>query len=252
MSAFPLSLSKCCLYLCVFLISGCSSNFQTAIESAKLAIEQNKGVEITKEYVQSIPYSSVVVTVNDAPPILMILAFVEKNRYNNHYKLTWVASDKGTLVTENGRIIHTSGLNLANLESLHNTENDLPWVGKEEQWSAVYDWSPGYRYNFSASVTTRYLGKETIKTDIWESNTDYWSETVYFDGLGHHLTNKFWVVPSDHTSKPRVVKSIQYIGPNMDKIEMLIMKHFTEPSPTSELAHVSVDTLPSLSLSDDL
>ncbi|MEP0071157.1 MAG: YjbF family lipoprotein [Marinomonas sp.] len=239
MSTFPLSLDKCCLFLCVFFMSGCSSNFQTAIESAKLAIDQSKGVDITKEYIQATPYSSAVVMVNNASPILMILAFAEKNSYNNNYRLTWVSSDKGAIVTENGRIIHTSGLNSANLESLHSIENDLPWIGKEEQWSAVYDWSPGYRYNFSATVKAKYLGKETITTDIWESKADYWSEAVYFDGLNYRLTNKFWVVPNDHTSKPRVVKSIQYVGPNMDKIEMLIMKHFTEPYPASELVDSS-------------
>lgn len=250
MSTFPLFLDKCCLFLCIFFISGCSSNFQTAIESAKLAFEHNKGTDITKEYIQALPYSSAIVTVNDAPPILMILAFAEKNHYNNHYRLTWVSSDKGAIVTENGRITHTSGLNSANLESLHNTENDLPWIGKEEQWSAVYDWSPGYRYNFSATVKTSYIGKEIITTDIWENDADYWSEAVYFNSLNYLLTNKFWVVPSDHTSKPRVVKSIQYVGPNMDKIEMLIMKHFTEPSPASELVRNSTSTHISHSISE--
>ncbi|WOD06140.1 YjbF family lipoprotein [Marinomonas sp. GJ51-6] len=191
MSSFQVSVSKCFILLSILLMVGCTSNFQTAIESAKLAIEHNKGAKITKEHIETTPYSSAVVTVNNAPPILMILAFAEKNNYDGNYRLTWIASDKGTIVTENGRIIHTTGLNPSNLESLDGIEHDLPWVGQKEQWSAIYDWSPGYRYNFLATIETKFLGAQTITTDLWENKTNHWSESVYFEGFDHTFTNFF-------------------------------------------------------------
>lgn len=210
-------------------LSGCGRNFKSAIESVQIIQELNKGLEISPELIQNTPYASTIVTINDLPPIFMVLAFAERNTYNNHYKLTWISSDNGSITTENGRILHTTGLLLANLESLISPQGALPFVGSQPTWQAIYDWSPGYRYNFSAEIRTTKLESETLSTAIWTNQTQHWAEEVWFEGLNADFTNHFWTAPSTNGGKPRIVKSIQYIGPNMDRVEMKIMKHFVEP-----------------------
>jgi len=216
-------------FIFLFFLSGCSNNFNSAIESVKLANEISSGVDITPQRIKNTPYASAIVTVNDAPPIFMVLAFAEKNTYNDYYQLTWAAADRGTLVTENGRIIRTTGISTANLESVRTSQKIIPFVGTQDQWKAIYDWSPGYRYNFSANITSTKIDTETLSSTLWSENTTHWSESVFFDGLDYQFENHYWVIQDHKHSRPRVVKSIQYLGPNMNRITMLITRLFIEP-----------------------
>lgn len=217
-----------CLVLMLFL-SGCTKNFKSALDSAQAAIELSKGTEITTEYIASLPYANSLVTINDAKPILLILAYADKNPINNAYQLTWVASDNGSIVTENGRIIHTAGFDVNNLESLASHGDRLYIPNKVNSWQAVYDWSPGYRFNFTASVSSSSLGMKTISTDLWTQEAKHIQEKVFFESLNSEFINEFWIAPQTKTTKAFVVKSIQYLGPKMDKVEMLMMKPFIEP-----------------------
>lgn len=213
----------------LFLLSGCTNNFKSAVDSIKVAVDLNKGSTITSEYISSVPYASSLVIVNDAPPILLILAFADKIPSSNAHRLTWLSSDQGIIVTENGRIIHTLGFTSANLEGLTSVDTALPQLDQAKNWHAIYDWSPGYRYNFSANVQPKDHGNEIISTDLWKENTKHISEKVTFEGLNSTFTNHFWQVPATKTTKAHVIKSIQYLGPDMDRIEMTIMKPYLEP-----------------------
>uniref|UniRef100_A6VTE6 Putative regulator n=1 Tax=Marinomonas sp. (strain MWYL1) TaxID=400668 RepID=A6VTE6_MARMS len=214
--------------LSIFSLSGCTDNFKSALDSVQIARELNKGTEITTEYIAATPYSSSLVTINDAKPILLILGLAEQNPTNAAYQLTWIAGDKGTIVTENGRIIHTTGFDTSNLETLLIKGQQLSLPGQSSSWQAIYDWSPGYRYNFSADITSMSLGMETIVTDLWTQQAEHIQEQVAFNSLNSKIINDFWVAPETNSNKPFVVKSIQYLGPNMDKVEMLMVKPFIE------------------------
>jgi len=223
------------IIFCFFpFLYGCSGNFKSAIESIRIANEISDESNLTPDLIENTPYSSAVITVNNLPSIFMVLAFAEKNTYNDDYKLTWVASDNGTLVTENGRIVSSNGVPGANLESIHTVRNKIPLIGKEMQWQAFYDWSPGYRYHFSAKVKSTDKGSETVSNEFFTQKTDHWTETVLFDDLGYQFENQYWVVHDNKNTKPRVVKSIQYLGPNMHKITMLITRSYLEPETEQE------------------
>lgn len=198
------------------------------MDSAQIYMDAKNGNEITAEYVTTLSYASSIVTINDAKPLLLILALAEKNPVNGSYRLTWVTEDRGTIVTENGRIIHTTGFPTNNLEELLAVNNNLPSPGKINSWQAIYDWSPGYRYNFSANVESLYVGTEKISTDLWEQESEHLKERISFTSLNSELVNDFWIVPATSTTKAFVVKSIQYLGPKMDKIEMLMIRPFVE------------------------
>ncbi|WP_428981188.1 YjbF family lipoprotein [Marinomonas rhodophyticola] len=70
---------------------------------------------------------------------------------------------------------------------------------------------------------------DTVITERWQQNAEQIAETVTFNDLDAHFTNLFWLTPDAPTVRPFVVKSIQYLGPNMDKVEMLMVKPFIEP-----------------------
>ncbi|WP_417528922.1 YjbF family lipoprotein [Marinomonas shanghaiensis] len=235
-------------------LTGCSANFKSSLNSAKAVIGLDNA--ITPEYITSLPYASTLVTVNDTRPVLLILTFVDYNPITQAYRLTWLSKDSGSIVTENGRIIHTTGFTNDNLETLASTsapiannmashfDNEsfdinsmvtdhfgsmIPKPSSTALWSARYDWSPGYRYGFTAQVTSRSLGMDTVITDLWQQNAEQIAETVTFNNLDAHFTNLFWLTPATPTVRPFVVKSIQYLGPNMDKVKMLMVKPFIEP-----------------------
>ena len=211
-----------------FLLSGCTKNFKSALGSVQEAIALNRGTEVTTEYIKSLPYANSLATINDANPILLILAYVDKNPINDAYQLTWLAADKGTIVTENGRIIHTTGFDKNNLESLSAGENSLPLPSEAKSWLAIYDWSPGYRFNFTADVNNHSLGMTTISTELWTQEAEHIQENVSFGSLNSRFINDFWVAPETKNTKAFVVKSIQYLGPKMDKVEMIMMRPFVE------------------------
>ncbi|NLQ19074.1 YjbF family lipoprotein [Marinomonas sp. M1K-6] len=255
-------------FIFLLALTGCSSNFKSSIDSAKAVIGLNQA--ITPDYIASLPYASVLVTVNNTRPLLLILTFADYNPATQAYRLTWLTKDIGSIVTENGRIIHTVGFITDNLEALASTNaaithnaitnhvsngasantfvSGLPKLGSTTSWIARYDWSPGYRYGFTAQVASRSLGMDTVTTDLWRQDAEQISETVTFDDLDAQFTNLFWLTPATETVKPFVVKSIQYLGPNMDKVEMLMVKPFIEPlTSTIEAKTIekgAVETLP--------
>ncbi len=177
------------------------------------------------DYIASLPYASAQVSINDSRTLLLILSEVSANRFNKVKRLRWVSSEGDSIVTEGGRIVHTVGFTKDNLEELTSVSGDYV-LGKVDTWQARYDWSPGYRYDFTANVNTKGLGSEVVSTDLWSQETDKFTETVVFDTLGAEFVNTYWRVPATDEYDAFVVKSIQYLGPNMDKVEMLMVRPF--------------------------
>lgn len=231
---FRLPLFSCLALTILFLLSGCTDNLKSAIGSAEAFIDNKKGQGIHPDYIQSLPYSSSLMSINDSKPILLILTFAEQKGGNGVYRLTWQASDKNIIVTESGRIVHTTGFSSSNIEGLITTGRDLSLPGTTQNWVAHYDWSPGYRYDFSATVNSETLGIEVIESDLWSQITQRIKEDVTFTTLDYSFLNYFWVAPQTDIHKAYVIKSIQYLGPNMDKVEMLMIKPFIEVLPNTK------------------
>lgn len=223
------------ILLLSFFLSACSRNTQSSIDSLNAILDDENAPDIPEEHIRSLPYPAAIVTINDRKPILMILAFVDSFDDSGAKQLTWYAADGGSITTKNGRIIRTTGFNTNNLENLSNHSLTLPSPIETEKWQAIYDWSPHYRYNFSAEVTTQPIEEEKITTFLWGQNTKHVTEQVYFSGLKQDFLNEYWIAPATQTTKTFTVKSIQHIGPNMDKIKMLMIRPYAEPINTPSL-----------------
>ncbi|MBR7889304.1 YjbF family lipoprotein [Marinomonas sp. A79] len=214
----------------VFVLSGCANNSNNAINRFNNVLELSRGQAISTEHLQNLPFASALVNINDSNPVLMVLLFIDPIPNSDVPRLTWIAQDKATIVTENGRIVKTTGFPSTNIEGLIEASPSQRMVpalpSPRDAWQAMYDWSPGYRFGFTAIVDSVALGEEIVESVLWNQPAQKIQEHVKFDALNSHVINDFWVVAQTDALQAYVVKSTQYIGPKMTKIDMLMIKPF--------------------------
>lgn len=201
------------------LLSGCSQRFETVNDTLKEAVFGFDDVNMTTGQIEQLPYASAYFRINDGQQIFMVLAFADVNPENNQTQLKWVSSDKAMIVTEKGRIVKTLNLpeyNLAERSSLDGT-----WQEANHSRSR-YDW-PASNYGFNAESEYALRGNETIQTPTWTKKLSVWEETVHFTALSNSIENTYWLDEDNN-----VLKSVQYIGPKMTRIEFSILKPYTE------------------------
>ena len=219
-------------------VAGCSQQFQDVNSTFDEAFFGSSDVELSKEYIQTLPYSSIYAEVNDQGKIFMVLAYVGKNPQTGAEQLKWMSSDKAMIVTENGRIVQTlllpyenlSGLAFHPLNTFSSANSSSPDSSSvfdvsvnpgAKKWQAVYDWQPNYRFGYKANITRTYAGNETVETPLASIDTKKFQEKVNFPMLEQEMTNEYWV-----DSKGQVVKAIQYLGPDMTRLELTVLKPY--------------------------
>ncbi|MFA0471734.1 YjbF family lipoprotein [Vibrio sp. 10N.222.51.E8] len=219
-------------------LAGCSQQFQDVNSTFDEAFFGSSDVELSKEYIQTLPYSSIYAEVNDQGKIFMVLAYVDENPQTGAEQLKWMSSDKAMIVTENGRIVQTlllpyenlSGLTFQPLDSFSSANSSSPDSSfafdvsanpGAQKWQAVYDWQPSYRFGYKAKITRTYAGNQTVETPLASIDTKKFQEKVNFPMLEQEITNEYWV-----DSKGKVVKTIQYLGPDMTRLELTVLKHY--------------------------
>ena len=219
-------------------VAGCSQQFQDVNSTFDEAFFGSSDVELSKEYIQTLPYSSIYAEVNDQGKIFMVLAYVGENPQTGAEQLKWMSSDKAMIVTENGRIVQTlllpyenlSGLAFHPLNTFSSANSSSPDSSSmfdvsanpgAQKWQAVYDWQPNYRFGYKANITRTYAGNETVETPLASIDTKKFQEKVNFPMLEQEMTNEYWV-----DSKGQVVKAIQYLGPDMTRLELTVLKPY--------------------------
>ncbi|MEZ9503052.1 YjbF family lipoprotein [Vibrio sp. 10N.286.51.B11] len=219
-------------------LAGCSQQFQDVNYTFDEAFFGSSDVELSKEYIQTLPYSSIYAEVNDQGKIFMVLAYVGENPQTGAEQLKWMSSDKAMIVTENGRIVQTlllpyenlSGLAFQPLNTFSSANNssadsssafDVSANPGAQKWQAVYDWQPNYRFGYKANITRTYVGNDTVETPLASIDTKKFQEKIQFPILEQDITNEYWV-----DSEGKVVKTIQYLGPDMTRLELTVLKHY--------------------------
>ncbi|MEZ9062924.1 MULTISPECIES: YjbF family lipoprotein [unclassified Vibrio] len=219
-------------------LAGCSQQFQDVNSTFDEAFFGSSDVELSKEYIQTLPYSSIYAEVNDQGKIFMVLAYVGENPQTGAEQLKWMSSDKAMIVTENGRIVQTlllpyenlSGLAFQPLNTFSSANNssadsssafDVSANPGAQKWQAVYDWQPNYRFGYKANITRTYVGNDTVETPLASIDTKKFQEKIQFPILEQDITNEYWV-----DSEGKVVKTIQYLGPDMTRLELTVLKHY--------------------------
>jgi hypothetical protein len=174
--------------------------------------------------------------IDDSRQLFLILGFDELDKNTGQRRLTWLSSDKSRIVTENGRIVYTTGFSKDNLVGLF-SPTAIPPVGLTNSWPVTYDWMPGYRYQFSGNLSSYVIGDETLSNDSWTKQTQHIVESVSFPSLDSSIYNNYWVetIDQDGETRNQVVKSIQYLGPDMHKVEFTMVKPYIPPTSHKEM-----------------
>lgn len=216
------------IFASLFLLSACTQKFNDVNATLDEAIFGVDDVSLTAQEIIELPYASSFVRINGGAKLFMVLAFAEPNPATGTMQLKWLSSDKAMIVTENGRIVKTLGLPQFNLTEINTTPSaPLPSLAaitqKQTIWSAHYDWTTGdqYLFNYHATITPILRGETRLKNTVWEKEVTEIVEVVSIPSLGDTFTNQYWV-----DNELNVVKSHQYLGPNMVGIEMTISKPF--------------------------
>lgn len=202
-------------------IFGCTQKFNDVSATVQEAYGNYIDVELTPEEIEAVPYASAYLKIGDQKQVFVVLAFAEQNPSTGNTQLKWVSADKAMVVTENGHIVKTIGLQTSNLAG---TYGNVPaYSAPSVQYSLSYDWADKYRYGFPAQVQRSRQGKETVVTPISSTVTDVYKEVVTFNNLEKSVENQYWV-----NGKGEVVKTRQHLGPNMVPVELTILKGYSK------------------------
>ncbi|MCR9672192.1 YjbF family lipoprotein [Vibrio alginolyticus] len=200
---------------------GCTQKFNDVSATVQEAYGNYIDVELTPEEIEAVPYASAYLKIGSQKQVFVVLAFAELNPLTGQTQLKWVSADKAMVVTENGHIVKTIGLQTTNLAGIYG--NVPAYSASPVQYSLSYDWADKYRYGFPAKVQRSRQGKETVITPISSTSTDVYTEVVTFTSLEKSVENQYWV-----NGKGEVVKTRQHLGPNMVPVELTILKGYSK------------------------
>ncbi|MHB9954104.1 YjbF family lipoprotein [Vibrio campbellii] len=200
---------------------GCTQKFNDVSATVQEAYGNYIDVELTPEEIEAVPYASAYLKIGNQKQVFVVLAFAEPNPLTGQTQLKWVSADKAMVVTENGHIVKTIGLQTSNLAGVY---GDVPaYSNSSAQYALSYDWSEQYRYGFQAQVERTHQGKKTITTPVSSTETDVYTELVTFPSLEESVENTYWV-----DGEGQVVKTRQHLGPNMVPVELTILKGYSK------------------------
>ena len=167
----------------------------------------------------AIPYASIGVQIGDGPQVLFVLAT------DSGSQLMWVAGRSTAVVTRDGRIVRTSGL-----------EHDLtgyivgsmPANGEStvEAWQTpgtiawTMDFADLSRFSVRVTCTRDPAVLETISLLEKDIHVLHVNERCSAPLLSWDFTDSFWVDPSSGF----VWRSIQHIRPDMDPIRIDVLR----------------------------
>ncbi|RCW24325.1 MULTISPECIES: YjbF family lipoprotein [unclassified Vibrio] len=205
------------------LLFGCTQKFNDVSATVQEAYGNYIDVEMTPEEINAVPYASAYLKLGSQKQVFVVLAFAERNPLNGKIQLKWVSADKAMIVTENGHIVKTIGLQNGDLAGVYGDVPDFSSDSASMSYTLSYDWAKQYRYGFPANVNRFYAGKETLTTSISSAMTSIYKEVVEFSSLSQTVENYYWV-----DEQGQVVKTLQHLGPNMIPVELTILKGYSK------------------------
>ncbi|MCK5041492.1 MAG: YjbF family lipoprotein [Sphingomonadales bacterium] len=156
----------------------------TKLSSADQEIAQ------TREEVENIPYASITAQLENTPPALMILGYVDGGR------LQWISSNNVSMSTKAGRIVHTVGF-----------EKDISYlevVGDDFLGSQFNDYKTPRSYQIVMETKTPNISSERLNCEVKYKGEesivilDYSYETLLLEekctsSAGWKVENLYWL-----------------------------------------------------------
>lgn len=203
------------IILACLILQACSATTQGLGSSLWHSIVGSDGVQLTNDDIQNMRYASQYMSINNGPQIFVVLAYDENGQQK------WVTQDRAMIVTEQGRIVKTTGLG-DNLQQVTNLTSD-PLANANQiidgvSWTRQMAWTEHQQVRMATARSTfTWDGTDTLK--IAESTTPVrvLNEEVTASGKTWH--NRFLIDSEGH-----VRQSKQYIGPDYWPVTTTLLK----------------------------
>ena len=217
-------------------VSGCSQKINSINDTVRVAVQGTADIHKSANTIAALPYASTYVRIDNQSQLFMVLALAESatgetvttpSSKTSPPLLKWLASDHGMLVTQSGRIVKTVNLAAGNLSTTTRKTVGPLTLGLHlattpTTWQRHIDWQPGYHNGYQLDSQFVFDQPEVLTINGKSVPVLRFSENVTIKQLDRHYSNTFWI--EQRTGK--VVKSQQYIAPDLPSVEMTILKPF--------------------------
>ncbi|PSU68057.1 YjbF family lipoprotein [Photobacterium phosphoreum] len=234
-TSIPIS-KRLLISVAALLLSGCSQKITSVNDTVRVAIKGTADIHKSANTIAALPYASTYVRIDNQSQLFMVLALAESatgetvttpSSKTSPPLLKWLASDHGMLVTQSGRIVKTVNLAAGNLSTTTSKTVDPLTLGLHlattpTTWQRHIDWQPGYHNGYQLDSQFVFNQPEVLTINGKSVPVLRFSENVTVKQLDRHYSNTFWI--EQRTGK--VVKSQQYIAPDLPSVEMTILKPF--------------------------
>ncbi|PKH22259.1 hypothetical protein CIG19_13210 [Enterobacterales bacterium CwR94] len=206
------------LLISLLFLQACTPTQQGMGETLKLAVMGPDDVTFTPEQIQTMPYASMYLRVNEGQRIFVVLGF------NEHGQQKWITQDRAVVATQHGRIVKTVGLqeNLADVTNLaQDPLADALHLTDESRWTRIISWTEQGKPMSAAAQSQFARQPDEVLTIAGNAiPTRVWDEQVTVDALDRQWTNRFWV----DGSTGRVIQSAQTLGADYFPVETTLLK----------------------------
>lgn len=205
------------LLLCL-LLQACTQTQKGLGETVKLALLGPDDVQVSNEQIESLPYASMYLRVNNGQQIFVVLGFDENGQQK------WITRDQSMVVTQHGRVVKTLGLsdNLLEVNNLQQDPLTAPLSLTEgASWTRTLSWTEAGKFR-SATATSRFTRLKDQVLTLGGNNVAcrVWQEEVELPAEGKSWTNTFWI----DTTSGQVRQSQQTLGGDYFPLETTILK----------------------------
>lgn len=205
------------LVLCL-LLQACTQTQKGLEDTVIYAFNGPDDVTVTDQQVESLPYASMYLRVNNGQRIFVVLG------YNEQGQQKWVTQDKAMLITEHGRLVKTLGLsdNLIDINNLQNDPlRDALHISDGSSWTRTLSWTEKGQLRAATAVSHFSRGTDEVLHLAGEAvPCRLWLENVTVDALGKSWQNRFWI---DNTSG-QVLQTEQQLGADYLPVATTILK----------------------------
>ncbi|MGX5913538.1 YjbF family lipoprotein [Aliidiomarina sp. Khilg15.8] len=204
------SLKKILALGAVLTLTACNAVTDDAKRTLEYAFEKRPDVELSAQELEEFPYTALYVNQDGSPRSLVVLGYADSD--GGTEVLSWISSDRETLVTRHGRVVRTVDLH-TNLLATSDVDSDpLRCIVTNPEsclrsWQRALDFEvEGKRFSRLASSTFKVLGPTTINLPAGETDVVHVREVVDVNLTDKSFVNDFWIENDGH-----VVKSRQHI-----------------------------------------
>jgi len=197
------------------LLQACSASLTGLGKSLWNSVTGQDGVTLTDDEIHNMPYASQYMTLNRGPQLFVVLAFSQDGQQK------WVTQDQAMLVTQNGRLIKTTGLQDNLLQTGNLDADPLKSPGQIRDgasWTRLVGWTEHQQVRYATARSQfSWEGRDSLKTGSDITPVRVLKETVTTDQARWH--NRYWI---DEDGQIR--RSEQFLGADYFPITTQLIK----------------------------